>query len=163
KDVHHAPRDDHDHGKRNDLAGINRLHLDCNIREQPYRRHPATSRLDAEAAVRMSATGHSHSDLGHARIDAAGTAGPPDTRGAPTRTARCLGGITLSRSEGCARATLAPLSSPEGVDRWRSCPAIGVRFSSKRAEPTTAEVGPDVARRRPAQVDFVEMGERQMR
>jgi hypothetical protein len=77
KDV---PRDDDRRTESNGLAGIYRRHFDDIIREQPHRRRQDPSRRDAEVAVRMSVTGHSHGDIVRGISDGARAARPNEIR-----------------------------------------------------------------------------------
>ena len=81
KDIERAPdRADDRPGEPNGLAGIYRQHLDDILREQPHRARQDPSRTDAEVAVRMSVTGHSHSDIVRAISDGARAARPSEIR-----------------------------------------------------------------------------------
>ena len=80
KDVQPAPRDDDQRAASNGLAAIYRRHFDDIVREQPHRRRHDPSRVDAEVAVRMSVTGHSHHDIVRAIGDGACAARPAENR-----------------------------------------------------------------------------------
>jgi hypothetical protein len=81
KDIERAPdRADDRPSESNGLAGIYRRHFDDILREQPHRGRQDPSRTDAEVAVRMSVTGHSHSDIFRAISDGARAARPSEIR-----------------------------------------------------------------------------------
>jgi hypothetical protein len=81
KDIERAPdRADDRPREPNGLAGIYGQHFDDILREQPHRARQDPSRTDAEVAVRMSVTGHSHSDIVRAISDGARAARPSEIR-----------------------------------------------------------------------------------